>query len=85
MRRLNKQAFTPLEKYVNKIISRKNSLMGFTLIELMVVVLIIGILASIALPSYGKVIEKSRTVEAISRLNAIYKAQIRYLLLESGN
>jgi type IV pilus assembly protein PilA len=44
---------------------------GFTLIELMVVVTIIGILASITLPTYQDYVERSRMTEAMSMTTTI--------------
>lgn len=47
---------------------------GFTLIELLVVVLIIGILASVAVPQYTKAVEKSRAVQAITLVKSVRDA-----------
>ena len=53
---------------------------GFTLLELLVVVLIIGILAAIALPQYRRAIEKSKAAEALTILKSVYNsASILYL------
>lgn len=58
------------------------SVHGFTLIELMIVVAVAGILAAIAYPSYNEYIRKSRRSEAIAALSTIQQAQERW---RSGN
>lgn len=48
---------------------------GFSLVELMVVVAIIGLLATIGIPQYARFQGKSRTVEARANLAALYVAE----------
>ena len=51
---------------------------GFTLIELMIVVAIIGILAAIAIPNFLKFQAKSKQSEAKTNLKGIYTAETAY-------
>jgi prepilin-type N-terminal cleavage/methylation domain-containing protein len=57
---------------------------GFTLIELLVVVLVIGILVTVSLPQYLKVVEKGRAAEVFRYLSDARKAQDRYALGRPG-
>ncbi|MBN1912845.1 MAG: prepilin-type N-terminal cleavage/methylation domain-containing protein, partial [Candidatus Omnitrophica bacterium] len=51
---------------------------GFTLLELIIVIIIIGILASLGFIQYTKTLEKSRSGEAKQILGQIRSAQITY-------
>ncbi len=53
---------------------------AFTLIELLIVVLIIGILVAIAVPQYQKAVEKAAAAEALPILDSVYKAAQTYYL-----
>jgi type IV pilus assembly protein PilA len=61
----------------------KKSLQGFTLIELMIVVAIIGILAAFAIPAYQNYVIRSQVAEGISLSSPVRTAVSEYYL-ESG-
>ncbi|MEC8849552.1 MAG: prepilin-type N-terminal cleavage/methylation domain-containing protein [Pseudomonadota bacterium] len=56
---------------------------GFTLIELMIVVAIIGILAAIAIPAYQDYVRKARFAESVSVSNG-YKTAVTECLNDTG-
>lgn len=51
---------------------------GFTLVELAVVIVIIGVLAAFAVPRFRNAVERSKAGEAYNYLSAIRSAQERY-------
>jgi len=53
---------------------------GFNLIELMIVVAIIGVIATIAIPAYKGYIKTAKMTEAVNNLGALRLAQEEYFL-----
>jgi type IV pilus assembly protein PilE len=73
-------------------VTGQNSSRGFTLIELMITVAIVGVLAGIALPSYNASVARAKRADARTQLmqagqfmQRFYAANDQYLQDRSGN
>ncbi|OED40692.1 hypothetical protein AB833_11565 [Chromatiales bacterium (ex Bugula neritina AB1)] len=62
----------------------KQAQKGFTLIELMIVIAIIGILAAVAVPQYGQYTKRAKFAEVISATNEV-KTAISVCLQEEND
>ena len=53
---------------------------AFTLIELLIVIIIIGILTTMAVPQYQKMVEKSKISQAFIKMDVLRKAERVYYM-----
>lgn len=58
--------------------AQRSGARGFTLIEVLIAVVVVGVLGMVALPTFLDAIRKSRRAEAISTLATLQQAQERY-------
>jgi prepilin-type N-terminal cleavage/methylation domain-containing protein len=58
---------------------------GFTLLEIIIVIIIIGVLASLALPRFFATVEYSRSTEALNSISALRQSLERCYLQNNGD
>jgi prepilin-type N-terminal cleavage/methylation domain-containing protein len=55
-----------------------NNMDGFTLVELLIVIIVVGVLTAVAMPQYWKTVERSKANEAIQFFDMTRAAEDRY-------
>ena len=70
------RSFNPVIESMAK--KRHDSVTGFTLVEILIVVIIVGILATFAMPQFAKIKDRAREKEAKAILNLIISAEEVY-------
>jgi prepilin-type N-terminal cleavage/methylation domain-containing protein len=64
---------------MQRLVSRMRTRKGFTLVELAVVIVIIGLLAAFGVPKFLNSVEKAKASEGFNYLSTVQAAQERYL------
>lgn len=65
-------------------LARRAAHRGFTLIELMIVIVILGILGSVAIPAYVKYMRRARSSEAVDKLAYLFRMSSSYFTGAQG-
>jgi type IV pilus assembly protein PilE len=73
-----------LKKGASRPLSSLNRIRGFTLVELLITVVIVGVIAAIALPMYTRYVATARQQDAKAQLTAVRQAQEIYKLQYGG-
>ena len=64
---------------------RKKSKKGFTLLEVIIVIIIVSVLASLALPRFFKTVEYSRAMEALENLSTVRQSMNRCYMTQGSS
>ena len=62
-----------------------NNRSGFTLLEIIIVIIIVGVLASLALPRFFSTVEFSKSTESFAGMTALRQSMERCYLASGGN